>query len=202
MQNGARRLITSPAVLNAMGYTSIHLRGEYPSLYTKYAQGQPISAFKGVNPSGTASKGAPVAAPNTASNLTKVRPAIRTLIGQVNELYRLAYDKDPTISENKFWVDYLYNGELTTKTDLLAKMRSANEAGGKPARTSRTSRLAEEVLEQKWFSYLFYFVHQAEPDAAARAYWFSRIRPGDRDSIEKLGGTLQWLKDTQGLRYK
>jgi len=204
MQKGARRLISSASVLTAMGYKDgTHIRREYPDIFGKYAQGNPIRAFKGVTAAGAApTKGAPAAAPNTARNLTKVRPGIRTLIAQVNDHFRFAFDKDPSISENKFWVDYLYNGEVTTKADLLAALKRAKSTGKNPARTSRTAALSESKLEGHWFPYLFYFVHQKEANESDKGYWFGRIHDGDRNSIEKLGGTLQWLKDTSGLTSK
>jgi hypothetical protein len=77
-------------------------------------------------------------------------------------------------------------------------MRSAKAAGRNPSRTSRTARISPDTLEQKWFPYLFYFVHQQEPDGGDREYWFGRIETGDRDSIEKLGGTIQWVKENLG----
>ena len=204
MQNGARRLITSASVLAALGYRDgINIRREYPDIFGKYAQGQPIRAFKNVVAAGASpSKGAATVAPSTATNLTKVRPGIRTLISQVNDHFRFAFGKDPTVAENKFWVDYLYNGEVTTKDSLLAAMRKAKATGKNPARTSRTASLNESTLESKWFSYLFYFVHQKEANEDDKDYWFSRIHSGDRNTIEKLGGTLQWLKDTSGLTHK
>jgi len=200
MQNGQRRLITAPNILAALGYTdSIHTRREYPDLFAKLAQGQPISAFKGIVADGvSASKGAPAPAPSTASNLIKVRPAIRALIAQVNDNFRFIFDKDPSISENKTWVDALYGGEFSSATELLAAMKSAKINGRRiPARTSRTATLSGDSLKLKWFSYLFYFVHQKEPAEADRDYWYSRIDT-DKKSITDLGGTIQWLKDTTG----
>lgn len=200
MQKGALRLIASPAILAAMGYKPSQVRKEYPELYRQYAQGTPITAFKGIVATGTTA--AAQAAPNTANNLTKVRPAIRTIIGQMNEIYRSVFDKEVTDPENKFWIDYVYNGEVNNKEDLLVAMRRTKSTGKKPALTSRTAVIDEEVLEAKWFTYLFYFVHQKEPSPEDKNYWFGRIRPGDRDTIEKLGGTLQWLKDTTGQTSK
>jgi len=201
MQSGARRLIASLSVFAAMGYTdSVHVRREYPDLYAKYAQGQPIRAFKTVAASGaSASKGAPAPAPITSSNLLKVRPGIRTLIGQVNDHFRFVFDRDPSTAENQSWVDYLYYGEVTTKEDLLAAMRRAKAAGRTTLGiTSRTAVLPEEALEGHWFPYLFYFVHQSEPSDADTSYWYGRINDTDRNTIEKLGGTLQWVKDNFG----
>ncbi|PIT98280.1 MAG: hypothetical protein COT71_01640 [Candidatus Andersenbacteria bacterium CG10_big_fil_rev_8_21_14_0_10_54_11] len=198
MQAGDKRLIVSLSVFAAMGYTdSIHVHREYPELYAKYAQGQPIRAFKTVTANGASmAKGAPAAAPSTSSNLLRVRPAIRTLIGQLNDHFRFVFDRDPSIAENQAWVDYLYLGEVSTREDLLAAMRRAKTTGRAALDiTPRTAVLPEEQLERHWFSYLFYFVHQQEPTEADREYWYARIKPGDRDTIEKLGGTLQWVKE-------
>lgn len=120
------------------------------------------------------------------------------MIDEINTLYIVAYDKDPSASENKFWVDYVYNGEVNNRTDLMAAMERAAQTGHKPAVTARTARISLDKLKQHWFPYLFYFVHQKEPSDADREYWYGRIREGDRDTVEKLGGTLQWLKDTKG----
>lgn len=199
VEKGALRLIASPAIFNALGYKPQHVLRVFPEFLKRYPQGHPIAAFKTVTASGAeAAKSAPAAAPSAATDLTKVRPAVRSLITQINDLYLSVFDKDVTASENKFWVDYVYNGEVNNKADLLAKMRGAKASGKKPARTSRTAVLSEESLERHWFPYLFYFVHQKEPTEDDRAYWYGRIRSGDRDSIEKLGGTLQWLKETTG----
>ncbi len=200
MQDGARRLIASASVLNALGYRDgTHIRREYTDIFGKYAQGQPIRAFKAVVASGASpSKGAATAAPSTAHNLTKVRPGVRTLIAGVNDDFRFIFDKDPSISENKAWVDYLYNGEVDHKSDLLAKMRQAKAAGRTTlGRTSRTAHLNKDTMKSKWFPYLFYFVHQKEPSEDDKQYWYSRI-DGGKDSIEGLGGTIQWVKDNYG----
>jgi hypothetical protein len=180
-----------------MGYKQKYVLKYYPEFLRRYAHGYSIGAFKSVV-AGNAGKGQPQAAPNTASHLTKVRPHIRTMINKVNDYYLTAYDKEPTNSENKFWVDYLYNGEVNNEADLKAAMRRAAVTGRKPARTSRTAVISSDKLKSHWFSYLFYFVHQKEPDQADKDYWYGRIRSGDRDTIEKLGGTLQWVKENYG----
>lgn len=199
----ALRLIVSPVLFQALGYNPKYVLKVFPEFLKRYPKGQPIAAFKNVVSSeAEANKSAPSAAPNAAADLTKVRPGIRALITQMNDIYLSVFDKDVTVAENTFWVDYVYNGEVDAKEDLVAAMKQAKASGQKPARTSRTAVLSEEALEQKWFPYLFYFVHQQEPDDADRAYWFARIKPGDRDTIEELGGTLQWLKDTTGATRK
>jgi len=197
VQGSALRLIASPSVFNAMGYKQKYVLKHHPEFLRRYPHGYSIGAFKTVI-AGSAGKGQPKAAPNTASHLTKVRSHIRTLINRVNDYYLTAYDKEPTASENKFWVDYLYNGEVNNEADLKAAMRRAAVTGNRPARTSRTAVISADKLKSHWFPYLFYFVHQSEPDQADKDYWYSRIHAGDRNTIEKLGGTLQWLKDNTG----
>lgn len=202
VQNGALRLVTSPSVFAAMGHNSKYVLKVFPEFLRRYPHGQPISAFKTIVSASTASRATPGSAPTITSTYTKVRPAIRTLIARLNTIYITVYDKDITPAENKFWVDYVYNGEVTTEAQLIAAMRKAKSTGVKPSRTSRTAVLSESTLEQKWFPYLFYFVWQRDPNEDDKDYWYSRIHPGDRDSIEKLGGTLQWLKETSDVSHK
>jgi predicted 3-demethylubiquinone-9 3-methyltransferase (glyoxalase superfamily) len=59
-----------------------------------------------------------------------------------------------------------------------------------------------DQLKNKWFPYMFYFVFQREPSSADKEYWYSRINSGDRNSIDKLGETMQWLKDKFGVSHK
>ncbi len=196
VQDGRLRLITSPDLFAAMGYKAKYVVRVFPEFLKQYPHGPSIYAFKSIVISG-APKGGVTAAPSTSAQLIKVRPGIRTLINDVNNIYISVFDKDVTASENKFWVDYLYNGEVNNKTDLIATMERARITGQKPARTSRTAQISLDKLKSHWFPYLFYFVHQKEPSDADREYWYGRIRSGDRDTIEKLGGTIQWLKDTE-----
>ncbi len=87
------RLVTSPSVFAALGYKAGNVRREHQTFLKRYATGQPIRAFKNVvDGNGSLSKGAPKAAPSTASNLTKVRPAVRTLISQINTIALSVYD--------------------------------------------------------------------------------------------------------------
>jgi hypothetical protein len=201
VQGGKLRLIASPEVFAAMGYKQKYVLKHHPEFLKRYPHGYSIGAFKTVV-AASAGRGQPKAAPNTASNLTKVRPHVRNLINKINDLYLTAFDTEPTAAENKFWVDYVYNGEVNNEADLKAAMKRARVTGKKPARTSRTAKISIDTLKNKWFPYLFYFVHQKEPTDADREYWFSRINDGDRNTIEKLGGTLQWLKDTSGATRK
>jgi hypothetical protein len=199
VQRGSLRLITSAQLFAAMGYQEKYVRREHPEFLQRYPRGEPIRAYRNIVAAGVSStKGAPQAAPNTAANLTKVRPAIRTLINQVNDIYLTTHGKDVTAAENKFWVDYLYNGEVNNRADLVAAMKRAAATGKNPSRTSRTVQLSSDKLKSHWFPYLFYFVHQQDPSGADTNYWYSRIHAGDRDSIEKLGGTIQWVKENLG----
>ncbi len=199
IQSNKLRHINSPQLMTALGYKSKYVLTQYPEFLRRYPRGEPIRAFKNILPVGVSStKGAPQAAPDASSNLYKVRPVIRQLISQVNDLYLTAYDRDITVSENQFWVNMLYNGEINNQADLLAAMKTAATTGQKPARTPRTTPIDLEKLKNHWFPYLFYFVHQQEPTEADQNYWFGRIKSGDRDTIEKLGGTLQWVKENLG----
>lgn len=201
-QDGKLRLIGSNEIFNAFKYNPKYVLTAFSQFYRLAPYGQPIGAFKNIIAKNIQLVASLQPAPTSASNLIKVRPAIRTLISSLNVIALPIYDRELTVSENKFWVDWLYNGEAQSKDQLLAAMKKHVSSGTFPARTSRTAVLDEGLLETKWFPYLFYFVHQKEPNDDDRDYWFDRIRPGDRDTIEKLGGTLQWLKDTYGLTHK
>lgn len=197
VENGTLRHISSPEIFAAMGYKGKYVLTEFPVFLARYPRGNAITAFKSIV-NGTSSVIGPAAAPSAAVNLTKVRPAIRSIISEMNTIYLSVFDKDVTTSENQFWVNYIYNGEVNTKTDLIAAMQRTKATGKKPSLTSRTAVLSESLLESKWFPYLFYFVHQKEPSDTDKSYWYGRIHPGDRDTIEKLGGTLQWIKENYG----
>jgi len=198
MQAGKKRKIINPEILNALGGTN-QIKKEYPEIYTKYATGEDIRAFKKIvaeNTNITTSSSAKVA-PNTAHNLTRVKPEIRSLIADMNNIFMSVFDRDPSVSDNKFWVDYTYNGEVKNKTELLDAMNKAKKSGKNPKRTPLNVKLNTSILENKWFPFLFYFTHQRDANDDERDYWFNRIH-ADRNTIEKLGGTIQWLKDTQG----
>lgn len=202
MQGGRRRKIVNGDILAALGGSGL-VRKEYPELYGKYAAGEAVRAFKNIVAAGTTSNTGSSAsvAPNSAHNLTRVRPEIRALIADMNNIFMAVFDKDPTVAENKFWVDYAYNGEVKNKSELLAAMKSAKASGRNPARTSLTAELDTSILENKWFPYLFYFTHGRDADENEKDYWFGRIH-SDRNTIEELGGTIQWLKDTTGAARK
>lgn len=201
-QDGKLRLIGSNEIFNAFGYNSKYVLTAFSQFYQHAAHGQPIGAFKSIIAKNIQLVGTLQASPSSAATLIKVRPDIRTLISTLNSIALPIYDREITVAENRFWVDWLYNGEAQSKDQLLTAMKRHVATGVLPTRTSRTAVLAESVLETKWFPYLFYFVHQKEPNDDDRDYWFKRITPGDRDTIEKLGGTLQWLKDTAGVTHK
>ncbi|MEX2055250.1 MAG: hypothetical protein WD972_03645 [Candidatus Andersenbacteria bacterium] len=201
VQNGTLRLIGSPEIFNAMGYKQKYVLTVFSQFLKRYPHGQPIAGFKTLVASNSITKAQPGPAINVASNLIKVRPEIRTLIAQVNTIALPIYDRELTVAENRHWVDHLYNGEVDTKAELVDAMKKAKATGKLPPRTPRTSPRPKDELKSKWFPYLFYFVHQKEATEHAREYWFKRI-DSDRDTIEKLGGTLQWLKDTSGLTHK
>lgn len=202
VQGGTLRLIASPELFAALGYEQKQVLKVFPEFLKRYPKGQPIAAFKSIVARATiASSPGPTAAPNTANNLNKVPAAIRAIIATINTTFLRALDRDPTVAENKFWVDYVYNGEVSAQVDLEAAMRTAAKTKKNPALTPRTEPLDRELLKTKWLPYLFYFVHQREMDEADRSYWEGRIET-DRDTIEKLGGTLQWLKDTTGQSHK
>lgn len=201
-QDGKLRLVGSPAIFNAFGYNGKYVLTAFSQFYKTAPHGQPIGAFKNVVAANIQLVGTLRTTPNSAASLIKVRPTIRALIADVNNIALSIYDRELTVSENKFWVDWLYNGEAQNKDQLVAAMKNAVATGKLPARTSRTAALSESTLETKWFPYLFYFVHQQEPNEDDKDYWFGRIHDGDRNTIEELGGTLQWLKDTAGVRHK
>lgn len=200
--NGKLRLITTPQLLDAMGYQTKHALDRHPEFLGRLAKGEPIRAFKNIAPNGaTPTRGAAAAAPNTANNLTRVKPEVRAVIASVNDLYLQAYDRDVSPSENKFWVDYAYNEGIGSQGELLSIMKKAAASGKKPSRTSRTAAIDQEQLKRKWLPYLFYFTWQRDVPSDARAYWESRIET-DKKSIDALGGTIQWLKDTQNKTHR
>lgn len=194
VQGGQLRHVISAAIFSAMGYNPKYVLTKFPEFLKRYPQGQPIAAFKSIV-SGVTEASKPKSAPNAANNLVRVRPTVRQPIADINNVYISVYDKEPSAAENKFWVDYVYNGEVNNRADLIKIMKIAAKSGKHPVRTSRTSRISLANLSSHWFSYLFYFVHQSEPNEADRNYWLGRINDSDLYSIEKLGGALQWVKD-------
>ncbi|MBI3256132.1 MAG: hypothetical protein HYZ63_04135 [Candidatus Andersenbacteria bacterium] len=196
VQNGTLRLLPE-AIRKAMGYNIKYVLTVFPEFLKRYPRGEAVTQFKTVTAKVDPALAKAAAAPNVASTYTKVRPAIRALIADVNNIYLVMYGHEATAAENQFWVNYLYSGEATTRAALEAAMKSAKASGKKPALTSRTAELSADTMKSKWFPYLFYFVHQSEPSDADKDYWYGRIDGGSR-SIEGLGGTMQYIKDTTG----
>jgi hypothetical protein len=200
VQNGTLRYLP-PAIFKAMGYNVKYVLGVYPQFLKLYPRGYAVTAFKTVTAKAPAALSGPVVAPNASSTLIKVRPDIRTLIAQVNDIFLPIYDRLPTATENAFWVNYLYSGEVDTKAALVAAMSKAKSTGKLPALTSRTAVLSADVMKSKWFPYLFYFVWQLEPSAADQDYWFGRIDSGS-NTIQGLGGTMEYIKETYGVTHR
>lgn len=201
VQGGKLRHIVSPEIFKAMGYPQKYVLTVYPEFLKKYPIGTPVAAFKGiVTPA--AKMVAPVASSTVSSKYPELRPAAAALIAQINDLFLPIYDRDPSASENVFWTDYVYKGEVGTKDALVAAMQKAKTTGVRPAITSRTATMSQDALKSKWFPYLFYFVWHQEPSDAARAYWFGRIDAGNWTTIEGLGGTIRYLQETSGQKYK
>ncbi len=200
VQKGALRHISTLAIWDAMGLKEQYVLTVYPEFLRRYPLGKPISAFKSLVSGSTVSVAPTLSATTTA--YPQLRPAAREAIAKVNDLFLVTYDRQITADENRFWVDYVYKGEVHTKDELLLAMQKAKATGVRPAFTSRTAVLDPSLLRSRWFPYLYYFVWRKDPTTAAREYWYSRIVAGDRDTIEKLGGAIQWLKDTSGVSYR
>lgn len=201
VQGGKLRHIVSSELLSAMGYPTKYVLTVFPEFLKKYPIGTPVAAFKTiVTPS--AKTIAPVTSVSTSPKYPELRPGAAALIPQINDLFLPIYDRDPSASENVFWMDYIYKGEVGTKEGLVAAMQRAKTTGVRPAITSRTATVSQDVLKSKWFPYLFYFVWHEEPTDAARAYWFGRIDAGHWTTIQGLGGTIRYLKDTSNQKYK
>jgi hypothetical protein len=198
VQKGALRQILADSVFNALGLKSNYVFTVYPEFLRRYPVATPLAGFKTVTTT-IAAASVPTTTTSTLSNYPAVRPAAREAMAAVNDLFLVTYDRAITADENRFWVDYVYKGEVATKEELKLAIARAKSTGVRPAITSRTAMLDPSFLRSKWFPYLFYFVWRKEPTTADREYWYSRIAPGDRDTIEKLGATIAWLKDTAGL---
>ena len=202
VEQGKLRRIANPQIFSALGYPSKYVLTVFPEFLKQYPQGIPIAAFKNIE---DRSASLPVPKPVTTSTISKypeLRPAAAVLIGQINDLFLPIYDREPTASENSFWVDYVYKGEVGTKDALIAAMKAAHTSGKLPTITSRTAPISAALLKSKWFPYLFYFVWHHEPSAAAKTYWYGRIDHGDWTTIQGLGGTIRYLQETIGKEYK
>ena len=202
VEQGKLRHVATPQLFTALGYPSKYVLTVFPQFLKQYPTGTPIAAFKTIV---TPAAKLPVSKPTTLATTSKypeLHPAAAALIGQVNDLFLPIYDREPSASENTFWVDYIYKGEVGTKDALIAAMAKAHATGVRPAITSRTAPLSASVLKSKWFPYMFYFVWHHDPSDAAKAYWYGRIDHGDWTTIEGLGGTIRYLQETTGKEYK
>lgn len=206
VQSGKLRHIASSKIFAALNYPSKYVLTVFPEFLKKYPLGTPVAAFGNIVTSGAkatvSSFSASTPSSSSSTKYPELRPAARALIPQINDLFLVVYDRDPSASENVFWTDYVYKGEVGTKDALVAAMKKAHETGKRPSITSRTAVVSHDTLKSKWFPYLFYFVWYQEPTDEARAYWFGRIDRGDWNTIEGLGGTIRYLKDTSGQKYK
>ena len=196
VQSGTLRLLPE-AIRKAMGYNANYILRVFPEFLRRYPRGEAVTQFKTLTVTVSSPLASAAPAPTTASALVNVRPAIRTLISEVNNIYLLIYGYEATAAENQFWVNYLYSGEVSTRAALEAALKSAKATGKKPALTSRTAPLSSDIMKSKWFPYLFYFVHHIEPSEADKDYWYGRI-DGGKNTIEGLGGTIQYIKETYG----
>jgi hypothetical protein len=196
VQGGTLRLLPEP-IRKAMGYNANYILRVFPEFLRRYPRGEAVTQFKTLTVKVSSPLASAAPAPTVSSSLIKVRPEIRALIADVNNTYLLIYGYEATATENQFWVNYLYNGEVNTRAALEAAMKTAKATGKKPALTSRTAVLSGDLLKSKWFPYLFYFVYQLEPSDVDKDYWYGRIDAG-KNTIELLGGTLQYVKDTYG----
>ncbi|HSX24361.1 MAG TPA: hypothetical protein VLG69_00115 [Candidatus Andersenbacteria bacterium] len=202
VEKGTLRHVTSSQLLTALAYPSKYILTVYPQFLKQYPAGIPIAAFKNMT-SPAASLPVPKTIPtSTVSKYPELHPAAAALIGQINDLFLPIYDREPSPTENAFWVDYIYKGEVGTKDALVAAMQKAHTSGVLPLITSRTATLSTSVLKSKWFPYLFYFVWHHDASDAAKAYWYSRIDNGDWTTIQGLGGTIRYLQETFGKEYK
>lgn len=200
VQGRKLRHIASSEIFAALGYPGKYVLKVFPEFLKKYPVGNPVAAFKTITT--PIAKTVPVVSAASGAQYPELRPAARALIPQVNDLFLLIYDRDPSASENIFWVDFIYKGEVGTKDALIAAMKKTQATLKRPAITSRTAPVSQDALKSKWFPYLFYFVWHREPTDVARAYWFGRIDRGDWTTIEGLGGTMRYLQKTSGQTYK
>ena len=203
-QSGKLRWIASNELFRALKYNPKYILRVFPEFFRNYEPGDPVTAFKDV--SVTVSEDAVRTAQQIATGRTagtsaegvtaslRVPQRVRQLIASVNALFLSVYDRNPTASENKFWVDYLYKGEAQTEEEFLAALKETKGSGERPTITSRTAVLEPEKL-LGYVNFLFYYVHGRFPDEGEKAYWDERVRSGIRKTIEDLGGNIQYLKD-------
>ena len=203
-QDGKLRWIVSHALFRALGYNPKYVLRVFPEFFRNYAPGDPVTAFKSVTTvvSQDSVRAAQAAVTGKVSDSStgdvtaslRVPPEVRQLIAQVNALFLRVYDRSPTASENKFWVDVLYKGEAQTEEEFLSALKHAKAEGTRPIITSRTAVLEPEQL-LRYVNFLFFYVHGRFPDEGEKTYWDERVRSGVRKTIEELGGNMQYLKD-------
>lgn len=202
VEGGALRWIADTKLFTTLGYNPKYVLTVFPEFLKQYPNAVSIAAFKTIK---DPISSLPVPKPASISTISKypeLHPAAAALIGQVNDLFLPIYDREPSASENAFWVDYIYKGEVGTKDGLIAAMKTAHVTGKLPTITSRTATLSTSILKSKWFPYLFYFVWHHDPSAVAKSYWYARIDRGDWTTIQGLGGTIRYLQETAHAEYK
>lgn len=204
VRDGKLRHITALELFDAMGYSHKYVLDVYPEFLERYPQTTPIAAFKTLKFGTSSGSGSSTEDEydDYASTLVELRPSARDLIRNVNDTYLSVFDKQITADANKFWVDYVYKGEAQSKRELIVAMEETRDTGTRPSFTPRKTAIDEDLLKNRWFSYLFYYVWHEEPSQAAQDYWHSRIGPSDIRTIYKLGGAIQWLKDTQNKTHQ
>jgi hypothetical protein len=205
-QGNRLRWIASDTLFRALKYNSKYVLTVFPQFFSNYGQGEPITAFGSIRASVSSETvaaayaavfGTPAASPLPVTISTRVPPEVARLIANVNTIFLTIYDRNPTASENAFWIDYLYKGEAQTETAFRAALTRAKTTGVRPTITSRTVVLAPEIL-LRYVNFLFYYVFGRFPDEGEKAFWDERVTSGLRKTIEDLGGNMQFLKD-QGL---
>jgi hypothetical protein len=202
VEGGALRWIASTKLFAALGYNPKYVLTVFPEFLKQYPNAVPIAAFKTIKDPVASLPVPKLITLSTVSKYPELHPAAAALIGQVNVLFLPIYDREPSASENAFWVDYIYKGEVGTKDGLITAINTAHITGKLPIITSRTATLSTSVLKSKWFPYLFYFVWHHDPSDAAKAYWYARINSGDWTTIQGLGGTIRYLQETAHAEYK
>lgn len=195
---GRLRHITSPAIFTAMGYRTTNIQTAFPEFLKQLGRGENISAFKGVVDSRGVATSNPAPAPSTTatSGLTRINATMRYAITQINPIYRSVFDKEVTASENQFWADHIFAGEVRNETELRAAMNLAKSTGTKPGRTCRTCGIDADTLKNRWFPYLFHYTWLKNPSADDTTFWHARVDAG-RNTIQLLDSNIQWLKQSE-----
>lgn len=195
---GRLRHITSPTIFNAMGYRTTNVQTAFPEFLKQLGRGENISAFKSVIDTRGVAVSNPVPAPSdtATSTLTRINATMRYTITQINPIYRSVFDKEVTASENQFWADYIFSGEVRNEAELSAAMRLAKSTGQKPGRTCRTCAIDADLLKNRWFPYIFHYTWLKAPSADDTTFWHGRVDAG-RNTIQLLDSNIQWLKQSQ-----